>query len=265
MITDLQFGDAFVKGKCYRRKRIHELYKGQEQSEISTPKAYPYIFIFTKESGEEYGTQHGWNEDKTVFYYTGEGQRGTMQLIKGNKALMDHLTNGETIYLFQYVEPGIVEFLDEMTYINHQLEIMWDAEENFREAIIFELVRNSVIDEAVSQIDLKHFSLHELRHISETSTNIYKRTAAMQQYALTRAGGICEACGTKAPFMKRDGTPFLEIHHLTRLSDSGLNHPDKVAAICPNCHSRVHIGEDAKEYNEKLGQKVAEKESFLFV
>jgi len=55
LITDLKRGDFFQKGHRYRRKQIHKLYKGQEQSEISTPKAHPYIFIFTKEREKKVG------------------------------------------------------------------------------------------------------------------------------------------------------------------------------------------------------------------
>lgn len=166
MITDLQRGDFFQKGHRYRRKQIHKLYKGQEQSEISTPKAHPYIFIFTKESGSEYGTGHGWNKDKTAFFYTGEGQRGSMQLIKGNKALREHFLSGKAVYLFHYVEPGVVEFIDEVTYINHQLEIMWDSDGELREAIIFELERNPVIEEKAAQLDVSAYSTEQLRHMA---------------------------------------------------------------------------------------------------
>ena len=89
MITDLQRGDFFQKGHRYRRKQIHKLYKGQEQSEISTPKAHPYILFLQKKA--EVNTVQGTDgtKIKPLFLY-GEGQRGSMQLIKGNKALREH-------------------------------------------------------------------------------------------------------------------------------------------------------------------------------
>lgn len=108
LISSLSLGDPFIKGKRYPRKSIHQLYNGHEQGGISTPRSYPYIFIFTGESGNEYGYQGSWSEDKNGYYYTGEGQRGPMEFIKGNRAIRNHL-----IYLFQYIDQGIVGFVDE--------------------------------------------------------------------------------------------------------------------------------------------------------
>ncbi|MGK5511732.1 HNH endonuclease [Brevibacillus formosus] len=51
---------------------------------------------------------------------------------------------------------------------------------------------------------------------------------------------MCEACGSEAPFKTAKGGPFLEVHHRRRLSDGGPDHPEWVAAICPNCHRRCH-------------------------
>ncbi|MFP7735877.1 HNH endonuclease [Priestia aryabhattai] len=264
MITDLQRGDFFQKGQRYRRKQIHKLYKGQEQSEISTPKAYPYIFIFTRESGSEYGTGHGWNKDKTSFFYTGEGQRGSMQLIKGNKALREHFQSGKAVYLFHYVEPGVVEFIDEVTYINHQLEIMWDSDGELREAIIFELERNPVIEEKAAKLDVSAYSTEQLRHIAlekEKKTSVYEQTAALKQYVHKRAGGICEACGESAPFIARDGSTFLQMYYISKLSEGGLARTKDAAALCPNCHSRLRYGKYSEVYEEELITKINKKET----
>jgi len=264
LITDLQRGDFFQKGHRYRRKQIHKLYKGQEQSEISTPKAHPYIFIFTKESGSEYGTGHGWNRDKTAFFHTGEGQRGSMQLIKGNKALREHFLSGKAVYLFHYVEPGVVEFIDEVTYINHQLEIMWDSDGELREAIIFELERNPVIEEKAAKLDVSLYSTEQLHHMAsgkEKKTSVYEQTAALKQYVHKRAAGICEACGESAPFIAKDGSAFLQMYYLSKLSESGLAKPKDAAALCPNCHSRLRYGKDSEVYKEELIIKINEKEA----
>ena len=59
-------------------------------------------------------------------------------------------------------------------------------------------------------------------------------------------------CGVSAPFMRSDGTPYLEPHHLRRVSDGGPDHPAHVIVLCPNCHRRVHAGADGETYNAKL-------------
>ncbi|MDY7081344.1 MAG: HNH endonuclease [Halobacteria archaeon] len=47
----------------------------------------------------------------------------------------------------------------------------------------------------------------------------------------------------------------MEVHHLHRHSDGGVDHPDNVIALCPNCHRRVHYGKDGDSFNQKLIKK----------
>jgi hypothetical protein len=81
---------------------------------------------------------------------------------------------------------------------------------------------------------------------------LYKRSKAVKDYVLMRAGGQCEACKKKAPFVRANGTPYLEPHHTTRLSDGGADHPRYVGAICPDCHREIHYGKDGVEKNKDL-------------
>jgi 5-methylcytosine-specific restriction enzyme A len=87
-----------------------------------------------------------------------------------------------------------------------------------------------------------------------------QRSRQVRDYVLARAKGICEACGEKAPFVRRDGTPYLEPHHTTRLADEGLDHPRYVGAICPTCHRRIHSGRDGKAWNKHLQDNLSTRE-----
>lgn len=78
------------------------------------------------------------------------------------------------------------------------------------------------------------------------------RSAAIRLYVLQRANGQCEACQADAPFERADGSPYLEPHHVTRLSDEGPDHPAKVIGLCPNCHCRAHHSNDAEKFNRSL-------------
>jgi hypothetical protein len=89
------------------------------------------------------------------------------------------------------------------------------------------------------------------------------RSAIIAQYALCRSRGRCEACTRPAPFMRRNGEPYLEVHHITGLAESGPDHPLNVAAVCPNCHSRVTHGRDAEEYNSVILSNVKAAEARL--
>src|SRR5262249_11130921 len=65
-------------GNVYHRRRdIHEVYGGQERGGIATPDGVPYVFLFTGETGEQYGYSDGWRPDG-IFAYTGEGQHDNM-------------------------------------------------------------------------------------------------------------------------------------------------------------------------------------------
>lgn len=65
------------------------------------------------------------------------------------------------------------------------------------------------------------------------------RSAIIAQYALLRSRGNCEGCKQPAPFMRRNGKPYLEIHHIHALGDGGSDHPLNVAAVCTSSGSHA--------------------------
>ncbi|MBN4051964.1 HNH endonuclease [Cytophagaceae bacterium AH-315-L13] len=107
----------FIKGQIYKRSIIHDSYGGNRQSGICPSAQAPYIFIFSGSGGTQHGYKDRW-ENKNVFSYTGEGQVGDMEFTKGNLALRDHIVSGKKVFLFEYVNKGMVEFISEMEVIN---------------------------------------------------------------------------------------------------------------------------------------------------
>ena len=89
------------------------------------------------------------------------------------------------------------------------------------------------------------------------------RAEAIKRYALLRSKGYCEGCTNPAPFKAKDGTAFLEVHHMTRLTDDGPDHPENVAALCPNCHRRAHSSIDSDKFSSKLAKAVARIEAAI--
>lgn len=74
-------------------------------------------------------------------------------------------------------------------------------------------------------------------------TTVYSRNPDVVVEVLLRAKGICEACGQAAPFKrKKDGSPYLEVHHRIQLADDGDDTVENAIALCPNCHRRSHYG-----------------------
>lgn len=263
----------FEVGKIYNRRiDIHGVYKGQQYGGISTPSKHPYVFIFTSEAGEEYGYSDGFSPDGT-FRYTGEGQEGEMLMAKGNLAIRDHQRHNKEIFLFEAASQGMVRFVGRCNYITHHIEERPDKNGTQRNAFIFHL---DILPEAKSKgvesvkapyitKPTKGKSLKKLREIALSNTpievgekekliHVKYRSDAIKYYAKKRASGYCEGCGVKSPFNTKSG-PYLEVHHLTRLSDGGADIPENVIALCPTCHCRAHYSKDNVLFNDELRLK----------
>lgn len=78
--------------------------------------------------------------------------------------------------------------------------------------------------------------------ITEVTTRVYKRSPYVVAEVLLRANGKCQSCQRDAPFLRGDGTPFLEVHHIEWLSKGGEDSVENAIALCPNCHRQAHYG-----------------------
>ena len=105
----------FIPNQLYKRSLIHDEYGGNRQGGISPSAKVPYIFIFSGKSGAQYGYRDGW-DNYNIFSYTGEGQAGDMQFIRGNLALKEHLNIGKRVFLFEIEGGGLVKFISEMEF-----------------------------------------------------------------------------------------------------------------------------------------------------
>lgn len=76
-----------------------------------------------------------------------------------------------------------------------------------------------------------------------TSTERFVRDPEVIAWVLAEAAGVCENCGSPAPFKRPNGQPFLEVHHVRPLGEGGPDTTDNAAACCPNCHRRLHFDE----------------------
>ena len=78
---------------------------------------------------------------------------------------------------------------------------------------------------------------------SSLSVTVFKRNPDVVAEVLLRASGQCERCNCPAPFRrKKDGTPYLEIHHKIQLASGGEDSVENAMAVCPNCHRKLHYG-----------------------
>ncbi len=72
----------------------------------------------------------------------------------------------------------------------------------------------------------------------ERSSQQIERIGRVKSETLKRAGYVCEIPDCK------DGHQFVkpDVHHITRLGDTGSDHTDNTVALCPACHARIHRG-----------------------
>ncbi len=91
----------FIVGQIYRRQSdLHDKYGGNRQSGVFVCAKYPFILLFESPSGTDKGYLDG-EALKDTYYYTGEGGKGDMKFIRGNKAIADHQIDGRALYLFK--------------------------------------------------------------------------------------------------------------------------------------------------------------------
>lgn len=271
----------FEEGAEYsRRNDIHGVFGGQQQGGISTPKGHPYVFIFTGKSGTQYGYEDGWHESEGVFLYTGEGQIGDMSFRAGNQAILNHVKNGKELLLFETLgKSKPVRFTGKFVCQSWDTFRGPDRDNNERKCIRFHLIPETEIAGQPTSPDTDQPklgnspTLEDLRHraldaaVPQQSKNwgaagrSYRaRSKAVKDYVLARANGVCELTGRPAPFLTKSGQPYLEVHHIHRLSDDGPDDPRFVAAVCPAVHREIHFGEHGERLNEKLLEVIEAKE-----
>lgn len=101
---------------------------------------------------------------------------------------------------------------------------------------------NELSDKALQQKVFK-VKKKEKRYCQVISRELI-RDPIVAIYTLKRAKGICDFCQQPAPFIKKDGSPYLEVHHIKWLSRGGADSIDNTLALCPNCHRKAHILDD---------------------
>jgi hypothetical protein len=84
------------------------------------------------------------------------------------------------------------------------------------------------------------------------SVELIERNPVVKAWVLREANGVCQLCEQVGPFKDSDGQPFLEVHHIKPLAESGEDSVRNAVALCPNCHRRCHHGCDRQEIAAKL-------------
>jgi 5-methylcytosine-specific restriction protein A len=181
-----------------------------------------------------------------------------------NKTLDESKSNGVNLYLFEVFEEGKYVYIGEVeltgsSYIDKQP----DKNKSIRDVYIFPLkvkgtdhppfLQKELIEKKEELVRKKahNLPLNELEFLArhsqkesgkrEVVSACYERNQLVSEYAKRMAKGVCQLCYQPAPFKNRDGEPFLETHHIIPLASDGPDTIENVAALCPNCHRKMHV------------------------
>lgn len=214
-------------------------------------------------------------------HYTGMGSTGNQTLGAQNKTLYESNVNGVEVHLFEvfelrkYTYQGVVVY-NEKAYQEKQTDV--DGKQRKVWMFPLKLKDNKPIrvnDTIIKKLqETKHKSFRKLskkqiKRLAEskkkkeqsyrlTETKSIDRDEYIKLYALERAEGKCQLCDKPAPFLKKDGAPYLEVHHIDYLANNGSDTIENVAALCPNCHRKMHSLE-LQEDIDKLKKLALEK------
>jgi 5-methylcytosine-specific restriction protein A len=207
-------------------------------------------------------------EDKwigKVFHFTGMGLVGEQNLsFPQNKALAESKESGIRLWLFEVFEEGRSVYIGEVELAESPYRSRQpDGEKTIRDVWIFplrirgnkhppllkktlletkeETVRKKVHKLPLDQLEFQARYALKKGGRREVVSEVYEHDQIVSEYAKRKADGTCQLCNGPAPFSTRDGDPFLEVHHIVPLAEGGPDSVDNVAALCPNCHRRMHV------------------------
>jgi len=195
--------------------------------------------------------------------YTGMGSKGDQSLeFAQNKTLSESNENGINVHFFEVFADKVYTYQGRVVLSDKPFQEQQDDEDgNPRDVWIFPLKRKDGSTPLIPRVSLDKtlerkvrksstLSLDELKSRASKSTakpgsristtTTYQRDPNVVNYTLKRANGVCELCEQPAPFKKKNGDPYLEVHHVVQLANDGDDTIENAVALCPNCHRRMH-------------------------
>ncbi|OMC75059.1 hypothetical protein BK121_03330 [Paenibacillus odorifer] len=263
----MPFNHGLSPGITINNEQICEIFKCSPQGGMRKSNSTNTLILVSDHTDAFYDDR--WISD--VFHYTGMGQTGNQSLtFMQNKTLNESDQNGVEVYLFEVFSDRVYTFSGQVLlaggpYKEEQL----DKNKSLREVWVFPLrladsnttyfVPCDVLEKlkARHEKQAKKLSDEELKKRAQkarggqsqrqATITSFDRDAFVSEYAKRRARGICQLCDNPAPFINKQGKPYLETHHIQWLSRGGPDTIENTIALCPNCHKKMHIVDDHKD------------------
>lgn len=256
-----------IIGKIYSNNNLYSIFKCGNSGGMRRSKETNSLVLIIDHTKSLYNDR--WDDKEKILYYTGMGQKGN-QKMKGtqNKTLNESNENKIHIFLFEvfvktkYIYRGPVKlvkspFQEEQLDINYNKRNVWifPLKIESEEYLIPGEINNKLIEKIKKNLktktdnEIKNIIRYENKFPEKRKVIIekFQRSQAIIEYALRRAKGYCQLCKEIAPFKKKNGDPYLEVHHIKSLSQSGEDTVENVVALCPNCHRKIHTVSSIKD------------------
>jgi len=253
MPPSLNPGDTLISSQ------LTEIFRCSAQGGMRRSLKTQTLVIVAKHFDKVY--EDRWQDD--VFHYTGMGRNGNQRLDRTqNRTLRDHETLGVSVHLFEQFVPAKYHYQGEVSLSdNPYQERQPDVEGNDRLVWVFplKLKVGDPVPEPLNQYRARfqkretkaaQLSPTELKKRAQlakglagrkrVSTFQHERDENVAAYAKHRAAGFCDLCERLAPFLKKGGEPYLEVHHIIWLARGGEDTISNTVALCPNCHRKMH-------------------------
>ena len=288
--TQLKDLSDLSPNQVYRRRDLHGAFKGQRQGGISTPKAFPIVMLFSGDEGAQYGYADEWSDDRQIFRYTGEGQKGDMKMQAGNLAIKEHALRGKRLLVFSKAKaPASVQFQGDFEYVDFEWIEAPDVDGNLRKAIRFILKRLNEIAE--TQPPNREKRLLRKPSLTERTGLVTSRVGQgyYRQEVITKFGRKCAVTGSDlidiliaghiVPWRDANESERLEIgnaillsplydalfdRHLISFEDDGKiifssqlkNRDDLVTCLRIDQAATIAVTEDMKPYLQRHREKL---------
>lgn len=257
-------------GEILDNKELISIFQCSPQGGMRKSNRTNSLVIVSNHVESIYGDR--WEGD--VLYYTGMGTKENQSFdFMQNKTLYHSESNNVAVHLFEVFTDKQYTYIGKVALAEKPFwEEQPDREDNIRKVCIFPV---KVIDNKIPPIEKKKLEKNiatkrrrikkldnktllklakrgsrtpETRNINTVQ---YVRNESVAELAKRIAKGICQLCGEIIPFNDKDGSPYLETHHIDWLSEGGSDTIENTAALCPNCHAKMHVVDD-KEDREYL-------------
>lgn len=267
------FSSPLKPGQIVDNKKLCSIFQCSPQGGMRRSHKTNTLVIISNHVASIY--EDKWIND--ILHYTGMGQIGDQSLsFAQNKTLVEADQYSVQVHLFEV-------FVDkEYSYVGQAIlagapyqEDQNDANGGLRKVWMFPLKvigGTPIVDES----ELKALQRTKQKRAQKLSTDaLLKRASEAPTVAGSRkvvsiqhqrnedicelakrlANGICQLCSQPAPFIKKDGTPYLETHHIVWLSRGGEDSLKNTVALCPNCHRKVHTLELTTDVDRLINVK----------